>query len=319
MTKKIKNKAQLIVIAVIVLVFAAIGVIEKDALLQYASEPKTEEGAVQTGVTAQENETIPVENLQVHYIDVGQADSILVMQNGHAMLIDGGNRDDGELVVSYLKEKGVTKLDYVIATHPHEDHIGGLDQVIENFPIETMLLPDKTHTTKTFEDMLLAMKKKGLSKTIPKVGDTYSLGESSFTIMAPNSNDYGDNLNNYSIVIKLTYQKNSFLMMGDAEITSEKEMMEKGLDLSCDVLKIGHHGSKTSSSHQFLASVHPAAAVISVGKGNDYGLPKKEVMNRLKTMKIPVYRTDEQGTIIAISDGTHITFSKEPGSYQYVK
>lgn len=269
------------------------------------------------------------QKLSVHFIDVGQADSIFIKQGSHYMLIDGGNNDDGDLVVNYLKSEGVDRLEYIIATHPHEDHIGGLDDVINNFEVEKVLMPNKTTTTKTYENFLIAIKnrqekmreegKDVTLKKIPKVNETYTFGNASFTVLAPNSKDYGDNYNNYSIVIKMIFGDNSFLFTGDAEITSEKEIISAGYNLKSDLLKVGHHGSHTSTSKEFLEAVSPKYAVISVEKNNKYNLPKKSVMNRLKDAGVVIYRTDETGSIVATSDGKNITFDKSPCSYSYMK
>ncbi|MCF0149609.1 MAG: lamin tail domain-containing protein, partial [Clostridium sp.] len=198
--------------------------------------------------------------------------------------------------------------------HPHEDHIGGLDDVINNFSIGKVIMPKATTTTKTYEDVLTAIRNKGLTITLPKTGDKYSIGGATFTILAPNSESY-DSLNNYSVVVKLTYLNNSFLFTGDAETLSENEMINKGLDLKADVLKVGHHGSSTSTSQGFLDRVNPKYAVVSVGKDNSYGHPNKTVMDRLQSKNINIYRTDESGTIIATSNGNNITFNVSPGSY----
>lgn len=258
------------------------------------------------------------DNLKVHFIDVGQADSILIEQSGHFMLIDAGNNDDGELVVNYLKQKGVSKLDYVIGTHAHEDHIGGIDDVINNFDEEKIFFPKTSNATKTFEDFVKAVKNKNKKLYAPKSGEEFEFANSTFKVLAPNSEKY-DDANDYSIVIKLTYKNKSFMFMGDAETLSENEIMQKGYDVESDLLKLGHHGSSSSSSDKFLKAVNPKYAVICVGKDNSYNHPRKAVMDRLKKYNISVYRTDEQGTIIATCDGENIIFNKEVASYNYMK
>jgi len=253
-------------------------------------------------------------NLKVHYINVGQADSILIQQGSTAMLIDAGNNEDSEIVKSYIANQGITKLDYVIGTHPHEDHLGGLDYVINSFQIGKIYLPKASSTTKTFEDVVNAIKNKGMKATNPTPGESFKLGQATCTVLAPNGSGYKD-ANNNSIVIKVTFGSNSFLFTGDAEEVSEKEMLAKGYDLKADVLKIGHHGSYSSTSQEFLNKVSPKYAVVSVGVDNSYGHPNKESMDRLKAKDIPTYRTDQSGTIIATSDGKDITFNAKPGSY----
>ncbi|KEH90634.1 ComEC/Rec2 family competence protein [Clostridium botulinum] len=253
-------------------------------------------------------------NLKVHYIDVGQGDSILIQQNGSNMLIDAGTNKASNTVVNYLKAKGVNKLDYVIATHPHEDHIGGMASVINNFNVSKFIMAKVTHNSNTFKNMVNALKDKGIKITVPNVGDNYSLGTSNFTIVAPNSKQY-DNLNNYSIVTKLRFGNNSFLFTGDAESLSEGEILAKQLDIQADVLKLGHHGSRTSSTEAFLDKVSPQYAIVSCGKENSYRHPHKVTMDKLQSRNIKVYRTDELGTIIATSNGKNITFNTSSGSY----
>ena len=267
------------------------------------------------GITDNNNSKV-TGNLKVHFIDVGQADSILIQQGDHNMLIDAGNNSDSDLVSNYLKNQGVSKLDYVIGTHPHEDHIGGLDVVVKNFSIDKILLPKVTSTTTTFKDLVTSINNKRMNITTPKVGTSYNLGGATWTILAPNSNAYED-INNHSIVIHLKYGNNSFMFTGDAESISEEEILQKQLDIKSDVLKVGHHGSSSSTSNSFLNKVNPKYAIVSVGKDNDYGHPHKPTMERLKSKRITVYRTDECGTIIATSDGTTITFNTKPGSYSY--
>lgn len=249
--------------------------------------------------------------LSVHFIDVGQADCILIESEGKFMLIDAGNNADAELVTGYLSDAGVKRLEYVIGTHPHEDHIGSLDTVIENFDVGKIFLPKVSHNTKTYEDVLNAIADKGLKVTVPRVGDSYDLGVSRFTILAPNA-DYQNDLNNWSIGIRLAFEDTAFVMAGDAEADAERDICENGQELKADVLKLGHHGSSTSSSEEFLQAVDPQYAVISCETGNDYGHPHKETLEKMERFGIQVFRTDEQGTVVAYSDGTTITWSCEP-------
>ncbi len=203
------------------------------------------------------------------------------------MLIDAGDNQYEQTVVNYLKQNKVSKLDYVIGTHPHADHIGGLDAIINAFDIEKVIMPKVTHTSKTFEDVIVAIKNKGLKITTPHTGDTYTLGDAKFTIVAPNSSSY-DNLNNYSVVLNLKHGSNSFLFTGDAENISENEILNKNYDIKADVLKVGHHGSNSSTSTEFLKAVNPKYAVIQVGENNKYGHPHAEVIDRLQQHNIEI-------------------------------
>lgn len=246
--------------------------------------------------------------LAVHFIDVGQGDSILAVSEGHYMLIDAGENDQADTVISYLRQQGVTTLDYVIGTHPHSDHIGGLDQVINTFEVDKVILPPVEHTTRTFEDVLDAIAAKGLKITKPVPGSSYSLGRASFTVLSP-VKDYGDDLNNWSVGIRLVCGSNSFVMCGDAEAGAEQDIIDSGAVLKADVLKAGHHGSSTSTSDAFLKKVSPAWAVIQCGKGNSYGHPHKETLEKLQTAGCQVLRTDEEGSIVAFCDGTDIRWN----------
>lgn len=259
-------------------------------------------------------------NLIIDYIDVGQGDSILIRQGEHAMLIDGGTSECKEELLEYLESKNIVKFDYLVGTHPHEDHIGSLDDVINTYDFDTILFPDVSSarvTTKTFENLVLAVANKNMKFTTPISGNEYELGEARFTILAPSSSSY-QSLNNYSIVIKLNYGENTFMFTGDAETLSETEILNSYDDIHADVLKIGHHGSTTSSSKKFLNAVSPKYAVISVGKDNSYNHPTKTTMDKMIELNIPVYRTDELGTIECISDGINISFNTNPGSYSYM-
>lgn len=265
-----------------------------DALSEYTS------GAFQEG-----------SGLEVHYLDVGQGDCTLILCDGHAMLIDAGDNDKGTAVQSYLESQGVTELDYVIGTHPDADHIGGLDVILYKFDCQTVLMPDFEKDTRTYDDVIQTMKQKCYENTSPRTGETFELGSAVFTIVAPNG-EYGDNANDYSIGILLQHGGNRFLFTGDAEEASEADMLENGMDLKSDVFKAAHHGSRTANTEEFLNAVDPDYMVISCGQDNSYGHPHAEVMNRLRIMGISVFRTDEQGTIVAHSDGTEITFNMSP-------
>ena len=251
------------------------------------------------------------EALEVHFIDVGQGDAILVESASSALLIDAGENYMASTVVKYIQKQGIEKLDYLIGTHPHSDHIGGLDYVISTFGADTILMPEAVHTTKTYEDVLDAIESKGLKITLPKVGAEYQLGSASFTIIAPNSSEYND-LNDYSIGIRLRYKSTEFLFTGDAGILSEQEMLQNGLDLTADVLKISHHGSEYSSCPDFLDAVSPTHAVFSVGKNNEYGHPHEATLQALADRNISIYRTDEQQNVIFTSDGKNISVNTEP-------
>ena len=251
-------------------------------------------------------------SLKLHFIDVGQADCILAQfPNGSNLLIDAGNREDASLITSYLLKQKVKKINVLVATHPHEDHIGGMAAVVSNFEIGQIYMPKVSNTTTTFKQLLLAIKAKNLKVTSAKAGVKLTLDSKiQCQMLAPNSVKYED-LNDYSPVFKLNYGKNSFLFTGDAARESEKEMLELGMDLKVDLLKIGHHGSNTSTTEKFLAAAAPVYAVISVGKDNDYGHPGSYTMKRLQKAGIKIYRTDQQGTIIAVSDGKSIKITTE--------
>lgn len=250
--------------------------------------------------------------LEVHFIDVGQADAILIRCGDQSMLVDAGTNDSSSSLTAYLESCGVTDLTYVIGTHPHEDHIGGLDEVIDRFLPGAVIMPDKEHTTAAFEDVLTAIEENGVDLYRPQLYDEYQLGEATFTIIAP-VRDYGDNLNNWSVGILLSFGENRFIMYGDGEIEAEYDICELGIDLSADVLKVSHHGSSTATSEAIIKAVQPEFAVISCGKENVYGHPHAETMSRLEALAVKTYRTDFQGTIVAVSDGQSISFYTNMG------
>ena len=249
----------------------------------------------------QQIEFVAQEDLLIDFIDVGQADSILVRNQDKVMLIDAGTNEAGETVVNYLENLGITKIDYLIGTHPHEDHIGGLDDVINNFDIGQIYMPKIETTTKTFEDVLEAIENKKLTVTAPNKGDKIELGQAVGEFMTEPILDE-DNLNVSSLVLRLEFGNTSYLFMGDAEEENEETIRWP----KTDVLKVGHHGSSTSSSESFLEQVQPKYAVIMAGKDNSYGLPTQETIDKLNNRGSEIYRTDEDGTIQMTSDGNTI-------------
>lgn len=254
-------------------------------------------------------DTIQAEDvlLRVDFLNVGQADCALLSTNGHYMVIDGGNNGDADTILSYLEGQGVEKLDAVVGTHPHEDHIGSLDAIINHFDVDAVYMPKIMHTSKTFEDVLDAVANKGLKIKSPSPGDTIDFNGLEIEVLGP-QREYKD-FNNNSIVLKVNAGETAFLFTGDAEETAEKDILQAGYDLQADVLKVGHHGSSTSSSQAFLQAVKPKYAVISVGVGNSYHHPEEEALQRLQSIGAEIYRTDLQGNIVCTTDGKNIAFN----------
>jgi len=249
--------------------------------------------------------------LQVIILDVGQADCILLKTGSHSMLIDAGNIGQDTLILDYLSKFDVDNLDYLVATHPHADHIGAMAAVIRAMDsIGDVLTPDIPYTTKTFEDLLNVIEEKDIPLRAVAPGGLFALGNAQIQVLAPNSAAYTD-LNEYSVVLRVEFGATSFLFAGDAGAKSEIEQLSSGLPLEAEVLKVGHHGSSASSSQEYLDAVNPQYAVISCGEDNSYGYPHSETMQKLNEMDIKVYRTDENGTIIFTSDGQLISVDLE--------
>lgn len=273
---------------------------DPSADLTLSSEPSEVQGA----------STLPEDSsFEVHYIDVGQADAALVLCDGEAMLIDGGNAADSNLIYTYLKNHGVDHLNYIVCTHAHEDHVGGLAGALNYATADVAYCSVKEYDSKAFSNFVKYLGNQGLSITIPNAGDTYTLGSSTVSVLGPIRNS--DEPNNMSIVLRIVYGETSFLFTGDAERDEESDILDAGYTLSSTVLKVGHHGSDTSTTYPFLREVAPEYAVISVGTDNSYGHPTENTLSRLRDADVKVYRTDMQGDVICTSDGKSVSFEVE--------
>ena len=250
--------------------------------------------------------------MTVHFIDVGQADCALVECDGEFMIIDGGNVGDGQLVVSYLKQMGVEKLEAVVCSHAHEDHVGGLPAVLSVFDAETVYSPVTGYDTKVFRDFVSKTEANAGKITVPAPGDQFHLGSATCTVLGP-VKEYEDP-NHTSIVLKVSYGDSDFLFTGDSEVGPENDMIDywgENFNWEMEVLKVGHHGSDTSSGYRFVYEVSPTYGVISVGEDNDYGHPHEEPLSRLKDAGLVIFRTDYLGHVIAQTDGKDISFTWE--------
>ena len=250
------------------------------------------------------------ESMEVHFIDVGQGDSTLIRCGDQAMLIDAGDNSKGTTVQLYLKKQGVTKLDYLVLTHPDADHIGGADVIVTKFDIDNMFMSPFTKDNKTYNELKKALEYKSLKWSTPNVGNQYTLGSATFTIIAPNATY--STPNNSSVGLIIQNGENRFLFTGDAEEEAESDIVANGISISADVYQVGHHGSRTASSSTLLQAVKPAYAVISCGEDNSYGHPHAQTLNSLRAMGVKVFRTDEQGSVVATSDGKNISWNCSP-------
>lgn len=243
----------------------------------------------------------------VHYIDVGQADASLVVCDGRYMLIDGGNAEDSSLIYTYLKEYGIKEIDYMICTHAHEDHVGGLAGALNYANVDNVFCPTKEYDTKAFENFVKYVHKQNKEIIVPSQGLEFSLGSANCIILAVNTIE--NDPNNSSIVMKIEYGNTAFLFCGDAEQEVENAIIEAGYDVKCTVMKVPHHGSDTSLSYRWLNEAMPKYGVISVGESNQYGHPNEDTLSKLRDADVVVYRTDMQGHVICVSDGNDVKFS----------
>ncbi len=304
-SKKINKKLLYLIIILIVAVVSAVGGnLDKisDDSPEFFSNSETDN---------YESGDVP---FKIHFIDVGQGDCTLVECGGKYLLIDAGENGHETEVLNYLRTLNVDKLDYIIATHQHTDHIGGLPEVLEEFGADNIIMPrlteEQTPTNSTYKAFLKAVQASGAKVISAKPGASYSLADCEFEILGPVTDDC-DDINSMSAVTKITFGDTSFLVTGDAEKDEELEIIENGADLDCDVLRVGHHGSSTSSCKDFLDAVTPEICVISCGADNDYGHPHDKVVNRIANYTDEVYRTDICGSIVMTSDGENIEISYE--------
>lgn len=267
--------------------------------------PNTGEPTTQTGT------------MTVHFIDVGQADCALIECDGEYMLIDGGNVDDSSRVISYLEQQGVTKLKAVVCSHAHEDHVGGLPGVLAVYETEAVYAPTRTYASSCFDDFVYYADQQGLQIIIPQPGEEIKLGSATATVLGP-VQSYAET-NDTSIVLMVELRKNRFLFTGDMEVSAENDMLDywgESFDWHADVLKVGHHGSETSTGYRFLNAVMPTVGIISVGEGNSYGHPHEIPLSRLHDAGVTVYRTDELGHILVQADGENLSYHWKNGSAQ---
>ena len=256
--------------------------------------------------------TANADEMKVHFLDVGQGLSILVQCDGQNMIYDGGDRSTSSYVVSYLQQQGVETIDYLISSHYDSDHMAGLIGCLNAFDVNNVIGGDYVHDSDLYTSFMDTVASEGLEVQHPAVGDTFQLGSASFEILGPVS--ISDDSNNNSVAIKLVNDDDSFLFTSDAGSQEEADMIGTGIDLNCEILVLGHHGSDTSSSWDFLASTAPAYAVISCGKDNQYGYPNEGTLEKMQSMDIGIFRTDDQGTIVATSNGSTISFIVEPST-----
>ena len=274
----------------------------------------TQPDTAEQEAVVEEQEDIAEESqydMTVHFLDVGQGLSILAQSDDQTLIYDGGDSDKSSFVVAYLKEQGVTDIDYLISSHYDSDHVNGLIGCLNTFDVENVICSDYVHDSDTYQSFINTAQSKGLELQHPAVGTSFTFGTGSFEILAPSEIDQNDS-NDNSVAIKLTNGDNSFIFTGDAESSSESAMCASGINLDCDVLVPGHHGSATATSWEFLESTVPEYAVISCGTDNQYGHPDKDTMDKLQSMDIQVFRTDKQGTITVTSDGSNLTWSTDP-------
>lgn len=312
-----KKLAKVLTTIIIVILASVLGINIWDVIPSEPTKPTTQETTAPTYQETSSNIQDVEGQLVVHMINVGQADCFLLVQDGKTALVDCGTRSTGKDAVEYLKELGITKLDYVIGTHPHDDHMGGMYDVLVNFEIGTVILPDAKEGTITANWYLKLMNELNAGNynvEHVKQGDSFKLDDTKIQVLAAET-DVDGNTNNYSIVLKVSFGQMDMIMTGDAETEVEKIILESGTDIDAEILKVGHHGSDTSSSETFIDAINPDYALISCKVGNKYEHPIKSTMDKLEERNIEVYRTDECGSVVITITTDSVTFNCEPGDY----
>lgn len=307
-TKRFAKKFPILFLSLILLASLALGVIYVYDTYYGGNLlflPQKTTSAFPGGSSVPDGDTI-----EVHFIDVGQGDGVLIKTPDGNVIIDSGPKKQSDSFIDYLKDQGVSSIKYAIFTHPHEDHMGSAQFVLDEFEIENVVMNDRVSTSQFFKRALDVIEEKNINTLCAKAGDVYTVGDLKMTVLSPRLDEYkNDDINNSSIILYVQYGSSSFIFTGDAEKEAEREVVNAygANTITCDVLKIGHHGSSSSSTDAFLACVSPKYAVISVGEGNEYGHPSQEVLLRLKSRNITYYTTEDEGSIVFVSDGKNLT------------
>ncbi len=310
---KKKTYRGLIVLAILAVLMSVAVAVGSQIKRSHQDVKHADHQAYSVDVSAESILKIPAESsFEIHFLNVGEADAALVECDGHYMLIDGGNSGDSQFIYAYLKEYSINHLDYIVCSHAHEDHVGGLAGALNYATVDTAYAPVTEYDSRAFNSFVKYLKQQGKTITVPKAGDSFNLGKAQVEILAPIDMSLAVlNENNTSIILRIAYGKSSFLFTGDAEEGEEKTLLNTGIDISSTVLKVGHHGSYTSTSIEFLKAVSPEYCVISVGNDNPYGHPHNSILEKLEKFGVKIFRTDISGTIICRSDGNMVTFESE--------
>ena len=302
---------RIILIVAILVILIAVGIAGISIYQKYRPQPVS--NASQDAASEVVADGLPADSyFEISFFDVGEGDSTLVSCDGQTMLIDGGSPGYSSFLYTYLKDNGIDYLDYIVCTHAHEDHVGGLAGALNYAKVGTAYAPVTEFDSRAFRSFVKYLGQQGKQITVPQAGDTFQMGNANISIVGPVDMAFAEeNVNNSSIVLHIEYGNTAFLITGDAEVLEEQSILKVGYDIHSDVLRVGHHGSYTSTSQDFLEAVSPEYCVISVGQDNTYGHPHDEVLNRIEAFGSAIFRTDRDGDIVCRSDGKSVTFQTE--------